>query len=164
MFCHIIPTLVNHTAHKYLNDAEQMFLRRLMGLFIWYKKLKKKYGDVDTDKIRGYHPYKNASKETDFNDKQIKLTSAALLQLDMSVFNLVHYIDGPHKATHRDVKEIQRRISHLDDKTIDEYMERIIYGALQVCDAYSSDKNFMAYYKYRNHKSVEKEEDEFRKR
>ena len=51
----------------------------------------------------------------------------------------------------------------MDDKTIDEYMERIIYGAPQVCDAYSSDKNFMAYYKYGNHKSVEKEEDEFRK-
>ena len=42
-------------------------------------------------------------------------------------------------------------------------MQQIIYGPPQVCDAYSSDKNFMAYYKYGNHKSVKKEEDEFQK-
>ena len=138
-----------------------MFLRRSTGLFIRYEKLKKKYGNVDTNKIRGYRPYKNASEETDFNDERIELMSAALFQLDMSVFDLVHYIGGPHKATHRNVDEIRRCISHLDDEIIEQYMERIVYGAPQVCDAYSSDKNFMAYYKYGNHKSVEKEEEEF---
>ena len=89
--------------------------------------------------------------------------SAALFQLDMSVFDLVHYIGGPHKATHRNVDKIRRCISHLDDKIIEQYMERIVYGAPQVCDAYSSDKNFMAYYKYGNHKSVKKEEVSFKK-
>ena len=48
-FRHIIPTLVNHKAYEFLNDAEQMFLRRSTGLFIRYEKLKKKYGNVDTD-------------------------------------------------------------------------------------------------------------------
>ena len=28
VFCHIIPALVDHNVHEFLNDVEQMFLRR----------------------------------------------------------------------------------------------------------------------------------------
>lgn len=52
---------------------------------------------------------------------------------------------------------------HLDCKLVDDYMEQIIYGALQVCNAYSTNNNFMVYYRYGNHKSVDTNKAEFLK-
>ena len=41
--------------------------------------------------------------------------------------------------------------------------DRIIYGAPQVCDAYSSNKNFMEYYQYGNHALVDICANEYKK-
>ena len=109
------------------------------GLFNRYARLHEKYFCTKTEEILGYKPYRGAAAETTFNLKRIDLTSAALLQLNMSLHDLVHYIGGPHKAAHRDVNRIRRCISHLPPTMVEAYMDRIIYGAPRVCDAYSSN-------------------------
>ena len=83
-------------------------MMKSMGLFNRYARLHEKYFRTETEGIQGYKPYRGAAAETTFNLKRIDLTLAALLQLDMSVHDLVHYIGGPHKATHRNVDRIRR--------------------------------------------------------
>ena len=91
--------------------------------------------------------YKNFENEEDFHEERIRLSSAALFQLDFRVDSLVRYIGGPHIAAHRDINKIRDRLRlGVDPDVLDKLIHGYVYGAPKRLHATSSDKNFMAYY------------------
>ena len=107
--------------------------------------------------------YKDFKKEVDYNQDRIILTSAALLQNGFNVEALTRYIGGPHIGAHRDLAQIRARLTPgVEPDLINSVINVFEYGAPQQVHAYSSNKNFMAYWNYGNHSSCDLHKKEFK--
>ena len=131
----------------------------LVGSFF---KLLRLYGNLNTEKVRGFGMYENFKQETDFVDKRIKLSTAALLHSGFFVPSLVRYLGGTHTGAHRNIQQIRRDLTpSVDPDLLEEVIALFTRGAPNVACGYSSNDNFMAYYRYRNHHSCDDFQDFF---
>ena len=159
---HVIPYLVKNSDLYAPADWEQ--LNKATPLVRHFSSLQHKYENVATEKVRGYDMYKNFENEEEFHEERIRLSSAALFQLDFRVDSLVRYIGGPHIAAHRDINKIRDRLRlGVEPDVLDKLIHGYVYGAPKRLHATSSDKNFMAYYRYGNHKTCDLHSAEYKK-
>ena len=160
---HVVPSLVDHNLSSYFSPSEWERVREATPLFHQYEQVYKRYRHIDPTDIQGYGMYEWYKDEQEFNEDRILYSSAALFHLQFNVEDLVRYIGGPHIASHRDPEAIRKRLSHIPQDVMSEYMHRVIYGAPRVVQAHNTEANFLEYYSHGNHKSCSVNADEYKK-
>ena len=113
------------------------------------------YGDVDFSSLPGFPP--QWESETTVNMERLAQVSAALLHFNGSVADLVRWIGGPHVGANRDHAAILATLEAAElPPPLIQTLSRIFYqGIPNYCNADSSEQNFMAYYRYGNHSTVD---------
>ena len=115
------------------------------------------YGDTKFHGIRGYNP--DWASETSVNQDRVAMATAALLHFDGNVADLVRWIGGPHVAAHLDHASIIDRLKSAKvDPDVVSHLSRIFFDGIPAqCNVSSTEENFLAYYHYGNHSTVDDE-------
>jgi hypothetical protein len=113
------------------------------------------YGDIPFRGIRGFP--EGWETETAVNENRVAMATAALLHYNGSVADLVRWIGGPHVNAHRDHSTILANLlaAGVPDHVLSG-VRRVFYDGIPAkCQAFSSEENFAAYYRYGNHSTVD---------
>ena len=115
------------------------------------------YGDVEFNGARGYDL--SWKTRTAVDQDRVAMTTAALLHFNGCVADLVRWIGGPHVAAHRDHPRILATLKEygVPQGTIETLRRVFLDGIPAFCNADSTEDNFLAYYRYGNHSTVEEE-------
>ncbi len=160
-FRHVIPHLVNS---GFLCHVSMDRLSSTSFLVRQYNSLLADYAVCDPTPIRGYGMYEHSASETTLSQERIRLSSAALLRQGCNVEKLVRYIGGPHLATHRDIHRILRKLRpSCPQHHLDELNRIFTIGAPKLVNATNTEENFLHYYQYGNHSTVDQHPDIFLK-
>ena len=127
---------------------------------VLYYNLVLRYSHIPQTKIEqicGMELYEGFLDKIDFHQTRIRLSSAALMQQGFNLENLVQYIGGTHTGAHRNLGQIQHKLSpSVEPKLLNWVVKIFEYSTQQVVKGKSTDKNFMEYYWCGNHSTLEK--------
>ena len=117
------------------------------------------YGDTPFQGIRGFPV--DWETETVVNEERVAMATAALLHFNGSVADLVRWIGGPHVGAHRDHLTILASLESagVEPSVMADLRRIFLHGIPRSCRATSSEDNFMAYYRYGNHSTVDDDPD-----
>ena len=115
------------------------------------------YGDIPFETARGFNPHWDT--ETEINTDRVAATTAAFLHFNGSVADLVRWIGGPHVGEQRDHPTTMERLKMAGvEERVRRDLRRIFYdGIPALCQASATEKNFLAYYRYGNHSTVDED-------
>ena len=115
------------------------------------------YGDIPFETARGFNPHWDT--EVEINTDRVAATTAAFLHFNGSVADLVRWIGGPHVGEQRDHPTTMERLKMADvEERVRRDLRRIFYdGIPALCQASATEKNFLAYYRYGNHSTVDED-------
>jgi len=115
------------------------------------------YGDVPFSTARGFNP--NWDTETKINQDRVAATTAAFLHFNGSVADLVRWIGGPHVAEQRDHPTTMDRLcmAGVDERVYRDLHQIFCDGIPALCQAEATEENFLAYYRYGNHSTVDED-------
>jgi len=115
------------------------------------------YGDVPFSTAPGFNP--NWDTETEINQDRIAATTAAFLHFNGSVADLVRWIGGPHVAEQRDHPTMMDRLrmAGVDERVYHDLHQIFYDGVPALCQAEATEENFLAYYRYSNHSTVDED-------
>ena len=87
------------------------------------------------------------------------MATAALLHFDGNVADLVRWAGGPHVAEHLNHASILQRLADANvDEAVIDHLHRIFFDGIPAkCNETSTEQNFVAYYQYGNHSTVDDE-------
>ncbi|KAG7368827.1 hypothetical protein IV203_031570 [Nitzschia inconspicua] len=152
VFRHVIPHLF---ASAFLDTTSTTALRDACPLYRLYEELVQEFSPFDTSLARGYRPYVGFRDETEINQSRVRHVSAALIQCGMNISRLVRWIGGPHLATHRDVPRILSTLQRsVDPDTLNDLERVFTVGSPRICQASSTEANFLSFFRYGNHASA----------
>ncbi|KAG7373857.1 hypothetical protein IV203_012952 [Nitzschia inconspicua] len=118
-------------------------------------ELVNEFSPFDPHLARGYSPYLGFRDETEINLSRVHHVSAALIHLGMNVPRLVRWIGGPHLATHRNVPRIISSLrDSVDSQTLQDLERVFTIGSPRLCQAASTEANFLSFMRYGNHASA----------
>ncbi|KAG7365319.1 hypothetical protein IV203_038522 [Nitzschia inconspicua] len=152
VFRHVIPHLF---ASAFLDTTSTTALRDACPLYRLYEELVQEFSPFDTSLARGYRPFVGFRDETEINQSRVRHVSAALIQCGMNISRLVRWIGGPHLATHRDVPRILSTLQRsVDPDTLNDLERVFTVGSPRICQASSTEANFLSFFRYGNHASA----------
>ncbi|KAG7367496.1 hypothetical protein IV203_030167 [Nitzschia inconspicua] len=152
VFRHVIPHLF---ASTFLDETSTESLRAACPLYRLYEELVNEFSPFDPHLARGYTPYLGFRDETEINLSRVHHVSAALIHLGMNVPRLVRWIGGPHLATHRNVPRIISSLrDSVDSQTLQDLERVFTIGSPRLCQAASTEANFLSFMRYGNHASA----------
>ncbi|KAG7339164.1 hypothetical protein IV203_020107 [Nitzschia inconspicua] len=152
VFRHVIPHLF---ASAFLDETSSKLLRTACPLYRVYEELVDEFSPFDPHLARGYSPYVGFRDETEINVPRVRHVSAALIRLGMNVPRLVRWIGGPHLATHRNVPKIISTLRYsVDPQTLQDLERVFTIGSPRLCQAASTEANFLSFMRYGNHASA----------
>jgi hypothetical protein len=113
------------------------------------------YGDTPFRGIRGYPP--GWESETAVNEERVAMATAALLHFNGSVADLVRWIGGPHVGAHRDHLAILASLeaAGVEGRVLSDLRRIFLQGIPASCQVETSEDNFLAFYRYGNHSTVD---------
>ena len=89
---------------------------------------------------------------------------AALFAMWFNVEHLVRFLQGPYIGEHQDILAMRNRLhSTINTDLLEHILHQFEYGVPSEVHTYSTDENFLAYQKYGNHDSCDKNKPEKRK-
>ena len=95
----------------------------------------------------------------EINTDRVAATTTAFLHFNGSVADVVRWIGGPHVAEQRDHPTTMERLNMAGvDERVRRDLRRIFYdGIPALCQASATEENFLAYYRYGNHSTVDED-------
>ena len=137
---HILPCLL---LNNFFDNETFDKLERAVPLVVMFANLLQDYARHDAELLRGYKMYENFKEEMDFHPEQMKLATAALLQLHFWVPAMVRHIKGTHTGAHWDLKQIRMKLMpSVAPALLDEVIHLFEYGCPMECRGYSLEENF----------------------
>ena len=114
-------------------------------------------GDVPFDHLPGFP--EDWTQPPDIDPDTVRAHTAALIHFNGSVADCVRWLGGPHVGAQRDHDAIlaELRASGLDEETYQDLQRIFVHGIPASCNAEASEQNFMEYFLYGNHSTVEEE-------
>ena len=122
-----------------------------------YSILRRQYSKIDFRPL--LLPNHNWENETTINHDRAKMITACFLHYNFDTASVIRYIGGAHTGEHRDTEAILAELEGKIDPAVWQDLARVYRsGCPAYCNAEASDENFIAYYKYGNHKSAYQDE------
>jgi hypothetical protein len=118
-----------------------------------YKILRRDHQNVDFRPLR--NPVLNWNDEVEINEDRVRMITACFIHYKFHTPSVVRFIGGVHVGAHRDTAAILKELKgKINDQTHRDLEWLYTRGAPHICQATSSEENFLEFYKYGNHKSV----------
>jgi hypothetical protein len=118
-----------------------------------YKILRRHHQDVDFRPLQDPNP--NWEDEVEVNKERVRMITACFIHYKFHTPSVVRFIGGVHVGAHRDTIKILGELrGKISDKTHRDLTWLYTRGAPHVCQAESTEENFVEFYHYGNHKSV----------
>ena len=119
------------------------------------RELLQEVQDVPFHGIRGFPP--DWESESVVNEGRVRMCTAALLHFNGSAADMVRWIGGPHVGAQRDHDATFALLenSGVEPEVISDLQRIFFDGIPALCKAEATEDNFLAYYLYGNHTTVD---------
>ena len=140
----------------YLQEEDKSSLLGVHVLFDHLNKMMEWSKKIDFLDVR--KAYKNWANQSEIDPNRRKQLLAALFHYDLDVPTLIRFLGGNYTGEYRDVKSTIKilRDSKCDPKIVSDLENILTIGCPNKFIASSSRKNFMDFFRYGNHTSIEK--------
>ena len=139
---------MNKNDQENLNMTHPLF-NHLHNMLSWAKK-------IDFSDIR--NPIENYADQKEIDTNRVKKFLAALIHYKFDVSTVIRYLGGNYTGEYRNVEQTIKILqeSKCDDKLVAELKNLLTVGTPQKFVAHTSHKNFMDFFRYGNHSSIDK--------
>lgn len=137
----------------YLSRRVRSHLEKACWLAKNLAKIIRQYKPTNFQPLRVQSP--NWEQESELSTERKELTTACFLHYNFDTASVVRYIGGPHVGAHRDTEGILTILKGAIEEEVWNDLARLFRnGAPAICNAHSTEENFLAFYRYGNHASA----------
>ena len=141
---------------KYLANQDKQALFNTHPLFYHLHKMLNWSKNIQFTDLK--NPIKNYSSQMSINTKRIKQMLAAFLHYDLDTPTVIRFLGNNYTGEHRKTSDIVKVLKNTecDEEIIHDLQRLFQIGAPNKFNATSSHKNFLQFFRYGNHSSIQK--------